>query len=243
MLDRRRRYFALQGDRVAAAAVVVAVLASLMVSYPRAPRRSASMQGRDRHASGARRDPGDGLVFAKGASLGNFQLLKPAVYVLAALSVITFQRICARPASFGVTCTPADRLLRPAIIHPVVPLGQAGSREPPRTGLAPTRQSTRDQGTLNGARDSNGAPPQTAPPLPVGKVRVAIIGVGNRASASSRASTTTATPNPPSRSGLMHVDLGGYHVRDIEFTAASTSTRRRSARTSATRSGRDRTTR
>jgi CDP-diacylglycerol--glycerol-3-phosphate 3-phosphatidyltransferase len=35
-----------------------------------------------------------GLVFAKGASLGHFQLLAPAVYVLAALTAITMvQRI------------------------------------------------------------------------------------------------------------------------------------------------------
>ena len=31
--------------------------------------------------------------------------------------------------------------------------------------------------------------------------------------------------------GLMHVNLGGYHISDIEFSAASTSTRTRSART------------
>ena len=38
---------------------------------------------------------------------------------------------------------------------------------------------------------------------------------------SSRASTTTRTPIRTSPfPGLMHVDLGGYHVRDIEFTAA-----------------------
>jgi CDP-diacylglycerol--glycerol-3-phosphate 3-phosphatidyltransferase len=35
-----------------------------------------------------------GLVFAKGASLGDFELLEPAVYVLAVLTIITtFQRI------------------------------------------------------------------------------------------------------------------------------------------------------
>jgi CDP-diacylglycerol--glycerol-3-phosphate 3-phosphatidyltransferase len=35
-----------------------------------------------------------GLVFAKGASLGHFELLAPAVYVLAALTVVTtIQRI------------------------------------------------------------------------------------------------------------------------------------------------------
>ena len=35
-----------------------------------------------------------GLIFAKGASLGDFELLQPAVYVLAGLSVFTvLQRI------------------------------------------------------------------------------------------------------------------------------------------------------
>jgi myo-inositol-1-phosphate synthase len=54
-----------------------------------------------------------------------------------------------------------------------------------------------------------------------GKVRVAIIGVGNCASALVQgveyykdAARDEFVP------GLMHVDLGGYHVGDIEFTAA-----------------------
>ncbi len=35
-----------------------------------------------------------GLIFARGASLGHFELLQPAVYLLAALSVLTVvQRI------------------------------------------------------------------------------------------------------------------------------------------------------
>ena len=53
------------------------------------------------------------------------------------------------------------------------------------------------------------------------KVRVAIIGVGNCASSFVQgvhyyrdADPTQAVP------GLMHVELGGYHVRDIEFSAA-----------------------
>ena len=53
------------------------------------------------------------------------------------------------------------------------------------------------------------------------KVRVAIIGVGNCASSLvqgvefyKNASETERVP------GLMHVNLGGYHIRDIEFTAA-----------------------
>jgi CDP-diacylglycerol--glycerol-3-phosphate 3-phosphatidyltransferase len=37
---------------------------------------------------------GAGLIFAKGASLGHFELLAPAVYVLAGLAVLTtVQRI------------------------------------------------------------------------------------------------------------------------------------------------------
>ena len=53
------------------------------------------------------------------------------------------------------------------------------------------------------------------------KVRVAIVGVGNCASSLVQgvhyyhdASTKESVP------GLMHVDLGGYHIRDIEFVAA-----------------------
>ena len=53
------------------------------------------------------------------------------------------------------------------------------------------------------------------------KVRVAIIGVGNCASSLvqgvefyKNAAVDEAVP------GLMHVSLGGYHIRDIEFTAA-----------------------
>ena len=39
--------------------------------------------------------------------------------------------------------------------------------------------------------------------------------------ASSRASSTTATPTRPTTCpGLMHVELGGYHVGDVEFVAA-----------------------
>lgn len=53
------------------------------------------------------------------------------------------------------------------------------------------------------------------------KVRVAIIGVGNCASSLVQGvfyyKNATEDDLVP---GLMHVDLGGYHIRDIEFTAA-----------------------
>jgi myo-inositol-1-phosphate synthase len=53
------------------------------------------------------------------------------------------------------------------------------------------------------------------------KVRVAIVGVGNCASAFVQGVHYYGAANPADRvPGLMHVDLGGYHVRDIEFTAA-----------------------
>ncbi|HUH81790.1 MAG TPA: inositol-3-phosphate synthase [Solirubrobacteraceae bacterium] len=53
------------------------------------------------------------------------------------------------------------------------------------------------------------------------KVRVAIIGVGNCASAFVQGVHYYRDADPAKRvPGLMHVDLGGYHVRDIEFTAA-----------------------
>jgi myo-inositol-1-phosphate synthase len=54
-----------------------------------------------------------------------------------------------------------------------------------------------------------------------GKVRVAIVGVGNCANSFIQGVTyykdADAAEQVP---GLMHVDLGGYHVRDIEFVAA-----------------------
>jgi myo-inositol-1-phosphate synthase len=54
-----------------------------------------------------------------------------------------------------------------------------------------------------------------------GKVRVAIVGVGNCANAFIQGVTYYADADPAqSVPGLMHVDLGGYHVRDIEFVAA-----------------------
>jgi myo-inositol-1-phosphate synthase len=53
------------------------------------------------------------------------------------------------------------------------------------------------------------------------KVRVAIIGVGNCASSLVQGVQFYKNAKPSDRvPGLMHVDLGGYHIRDIEFTAA-----------------------
>ena len=53
------------------------------------------------------------------------------------------------------------------------------------------------------------------------KVRVAIAGVGN--CSSSLIQGVTYYPDAKREAkipGLMHVDLGGYHVSDLEFVAA-----------------------
>ncbi|MEA2252825.1 MAG: myo-inositol-phosphate synthase [Solirubrobacteraceae bacterium] len=53
------------------------------------------------------------------------------------------------------------------------------------------------------------------------KVRVAIIGVGNCANSFVQGVHHYRDADPTGRvPGLMHVDLGGYHVSDIEFTCA-----------------------
>src|SRR5580658_10973178 len=74
-------YFALQADRFAAAAVVVAVLASLMVSYTRARAEALGVECKVGLATRAVRVTilSVGLVFARGASIGHFSLLAPAV--------------------------------------------------------------------------------------------------------------------------------------------------------------------
>src|SRR6201994_1803938 len=89
-------YFASKGDQVAVAAVVVAVVAPLMVSYTRARAEALGVECKVGLATRPVRVVilSIGLVFARGASIGNFSLLAPAVYVLAALSIFTMiQRI------------------------------------------------------------------------------------------------------------------------------------------------------
>jgi CDP-diacylglycerol--glycerol-3-phosphate 3-phosphatidyltransferase len=89
-------YFATRHNEAAVAAVVVAVVASLMVSYTRARAEALGVECKVGLATRPVRVVilSIGLVFAKGASLGSFELLEPAVYVLAGLSVVTVvQRI------------------------------------------------------------------------------------------------------------------------------------------------------
>ena len=89
-------YFAKQGDELAVAAVVLSVLFSLMVSYTRARAEALGVECKVGVATRAVRVVilSAGLVFAKGAGLADFELLEPAIYLLAALTVFTtFQRV------------------------------------------------------------------------------------------------------------------------------------------------------
>jgi CDP-diacylglycerol--glycerol-3-phosphate 3-phosphatidyltransferase len=89
-------YFAARHNQAAVAAVVAAVLFSLMVSYTRARAEALGVACKVGLATRPVRVVilSAGLVFAKGASLGHFELLAPAVYVLAGLAVLTtIQRI------------------------------------------------------------------------------------------------------------------------------------------------------
>jgi CDP-diacylglycerol--glycerol-3-phosphate 3-phosphatidyltransferase len=89
-------YFADHGDSLAVAAVVVTVLGSLMVSYTRARAEALGVECKVGLATRAVRVTilSAGLVFAKGASILDLELLEPAIYVMAVLTTITvLQRV------------------------------------------------------------------------------------------------------------------------------------------------------
>src|ERR687892_74941 len=84
-------YFAATGDDFAAAMCVVVVLGSLMVSYPRARAEALGVECKVGLATRPVRVVllSIGLVFAKGAGLGDFELLAASIYVLAGLTAFT----------------------------------------------------------------------------------------------------------------------------------------------------------
>jgi CDP-diacylglycerol---glycerol-3-phosphate 3-phosphatidyltransferase len=89
-------YFATQGDSLAVAATVAVVLFSLMVSYTRARAEALGVECKVGIATRPVRVVilSIGLVFADGAGLGNFELLEPAIYAMAALTLFTtLQRV------------------------------------------------------------------------------------------------------------------------------------------------------
>jgi CDP-diacylglycerol--glycerol-3-phosphate 3-phosphatidyltransferase len=89
-------YFSSRGMDFAVAAVVAAVLMSLMVSYTRARAEALGVENKGGLATRPVRVVilSIGLVFAKGAGIFDADLLAPAVYVLVVLTTFTvFQRV------------------------------------------------------------------------------------------------------------------------------------------------------
>jgi CDP-diacylglycerol--glycerol-3-phosphate 3-phosphatidyltransferase len=89
-------YFSDLGNDLAVAAVVVTVLMSLMVSYTRARAEALGVECKVGIATRPVRVVilSAGLLFAKGASLGDFELLEPAIYAMAVLTTFTtLQRV------------------------------------------------------------------------------------------------------------------------------------------------------
>jgi CDP-diacylglycerol---glycerol-3-phosphate 3-phosphatidyltransferase len=89
-------YFSARGNDLAVAATVIVVLGSLMVSYTRARAEALGVECKVGFATRPVRVVvlSIGLVFARGAGIGDFQLLAPAIYLMAALTVLTvMQRV------------------------------------------------------------------------------------------------------------------------------------------------------
>ncbi len=92
-------------------------------------------------------------------------------------------------------------------------------------GVAGRSLIDRNGASKNGATEAGRHSPLASIPVSASyqseRVRVAIVGVGNCASAFVQGVHYYRDADPAQEvPGLMHVDLGGYHVRDIEFTAA-----------------------
>jgi CDP-diacylglycerol--glycerol-3-phosphate 3-phosphatidyltransferase len=88
--------FAENGDSLAAAACVYVVLGSLMVSYTRARAEALGVECKVGVATRPVRVVilSIGILFAEGLGLGDFSLLAPAIYAMAALTTFTvIQRV------------------------------------------------------------------------------------------------------------------------------------------------------
>jgi CDP-diacylglycerol--glycerol-3-phosphate 3-phosphatidyltransferase len=89
-------YFAEKGDELAVGATVLTVVGSYMVSYTRARAEALGVECKVGIASRAVRVVilSAGLVFGAGEIVPDFDLLEPAIYALAALTIFTtFQRV------------------------------------------------------------------------------------------------------------------------------------------------------
>ena len=107
---------------------------------------------------------------------------------------------------------PADR--------PRPPSSEAAVHHP-----SPLKGASENDVSKNGSNGKNGATPSNtwagAGRRGDGKIRVAIVGVGNCASSLVQGRYYYENANDDDFvPGLMHVNLGGYHIRDIDFVAA-----------------------
>ena len=223
-------YFALEGNRTAAAGVVIAVLASLMVSYTRARAEALGVECKVGIATRPVRVVilSIGLLFAKGprsalrtAGAGRLRARRPQRDHRRAADL-------ARAPRAAVTLLGAGVSLSSGRTHPAQ--GKPGSprRRDPSTG--PSRPAkdialvskldSNGRANGNGAASTNGAARYQSE-----KVRVAIVGVGNCASAFVQGVNYYKDADPSEQvPGLMHVDLGGYHISTSNSRPPSTST-------------------
>ena len=89
-------YYAKQGEEAVVGATVLAVVGSYMVSYTRARAEALGVECKVGIASRAVRVVilSAGLLFAAGEIVEDFDLLEPAIYVVAALTIFTtLQRV------------------------------------------------------------------------------------------------------------------------------------------------------
>ena len=111
-------YFAKSGDQLAVAGVTLTIVGSLMVSYTRARAEALGVECKVGFADRPTRVVilSIGLLFAEGAGLADFELLEPAIYVMAALTTITvLQRVfhVRSELAEGVTVRPRRGFVSP----------------------------------------------------------------------------------------------------------------------------------
>ena len=193
--------------------VVVAVLASLMVTYTRARAEALGVECKVGIANRAVRV----VILSAGLLLGRPRLgcsSRPSTSwpASAPSRSSSASSTCARPARRGRRCN--RRAAESAQHH-------SEKESPPSDASATAPRATRGQGPRRDHRRRQLRELVRAGRLPL----------------QGRRRRRSDVP------GLMHVDLGGYHVRDIEFTCAFDIDATRSARTSARPSGPTRTTR
>ena len=199
-------YFA-DRDAVEAALCVAVVLGSLMVSHAR-PRGGARSRGKVGIATRPVRvvlQLSIGLVFGAGDLISDVDLLSASIYVMTVLTAFTVgQRVWHVRGEFAGA------------------RGRRAARRCNQRGKSGSSPSTRRQEDVFSMSEHNGHADGAASNghrVDDGKVRVAIVGVGNCANAFIQVEYYKDADPADQVPGLMH-DLGGYHVRDIEFVAA-----------------------